>query len=518
MSSPTPTLVESLTQSLSMLSSTRKLSVHVLETEARKTTSLYAHAAHHPKGVHLHDVMVMLYIHLTPADLYVSPSPPPAASAAPAAVPVEGVEVPSSAPPVASTAASSSSSAIIHPVLLVALEAQIYALPPLTSNSLPSLILYISKVDTSGYPLPRSLSLPYARTLLTSVLSHHLALPSHSVFIHLFARAQPQYLFPDSGEDRQEEFGEKGKKVVGGAGLCRWWKGVFESAVVDAGLGNANGVERRVWIPEMNAEEAKPILKTSTSVAGGQAQTWGHDLKSLPTPLASDPATLPMSLRIPTFSDDPKSRFLVDLTENTSSSAPPPPPPSSAKTPDAIRDAAKSASDRARVRAEAALEALEGGEDEFWERLAFRQECSLGDTVAFFCVANVRSASAPTSISNTPATSSTTTTSEISSTVETMESPAATGQVTKTLWQRLHATLLNQAFSSAQRIVDGSEVVWEAVRSLTPEKTMVGVEGIVEAVKGAVGGVKRAREDEVERKEPVVQVLGVRKKVKKVVA
>ena len=496
--SATPTLLNTLSKSLTSLSSTRKLSVHVLQTEPRKTSSLYAHSIHHPKGTLLQDVLVLLYVHLKPEDLYISPKSNEAA-------PKEAEETSETA--AATPATTSPPSSSLSPVLLVALEAQLYTLPASPSVPSASTILYISKVDTSGYPLPPSLQLPYARTLLTSFLAHHLSLstrPTPSVWIHLFARAQPQYLFPDSGKER-EDLEEKTKPVLGGAGLCRWWKGTMERALEEGGLkGGDEGLGLNVLIPGMTESEAAPFMTTKST----SSYPWKFDLFNLPTPLIPIPpsttTTLPLSLRLPTFPDDPRSRFLIDLTTNSST----PTPLSSHSTPssssalEGFKEAKSIQSHQARQHASDALASL--SEEEFYERLAFRQECSLGDTVGFFCVSSISS--------NTPVRASTT---EGDAKVD--EAGGGTTNINKTLWSRLHATLLNQSFAKAEWSVKGSLVVWEAVRSMVGEERLGGVEGEVEAVEGA-GGVERKRKAVVEQEEvKPVMMLAVRKKKKVVV-
>jgi len=114
------------------------------------------------------------------------------------------------------TTPAAGSSSTPRRVLVVALQAYLYTIPS-TSTS----VLYISKVDTSGYsPSP----LPLTRQLLVSFLGFHLdpsTRPSRNVQVALFARSQSQYLFPNSAQ-------AKGKRVSGGLRLCGWWKGVYE--------------------------------------------------------------------------------------------------------------------------------------------------------------------------------------------------------------------------------------------------------------------------------------------------
>jgi hypothetical protein len=105
-----------------------------------------------------------------------------------------------------------------RPVLIVALQAYLYTVP---SSSLS--ILYISKVDTSGYSTSR---LSLTKKLMTTFISYHLdaGRVSNRVQVALFARSQGQYLFPNSVQGG-------GKRVGGGLKLCGWWKGVYEEVV-----------------------------------------------------------------------------------------------------------------------------------------------------------------------------------------------------------------------------------------------------------------------------------------------
>lgn len=120
----------------------------------------------------------------------------------------------------ATTATANTSTVAIttRPILIVAFQAYLYTLP---SSSLS--ILYISKVDTSGYSTsPLSLT----KELMTSFIAYHLdsGRIGKRVQVALFARSQGQYLFPNSIQGG-------GKRVGGGLKLCGWWKGVYEEVV-----------------------------------------------------------------------------------------------------------------------------------------------------------------------------------------------------------------------------------------------------------------------------------------------
>lgn len=103
-------------------------------------------------------------------------------------------------------------------ILVSALEATLYLFPGTSSS-----ILYIGKVDTTGFsnvaPSP-------ARTLARATIDYYVRPDTRPVecgqrvWVHLFARAQSQYLFPDSAD-------WKAKRVLGDAGLVRWWWSLF---------------------------------------------------------------------------------------------------------------------------------------------------------------------------------------------------------------------------------------------------------------------------------------------------
>jgi regulator of Ty1 transposition protein 109 len=96
---------------------------------------------------------------------------------------------------------------------------------PATSSS----ILYIGKIDTTGFskvaPSP-------ARTLARATIDYFVKPDTRPtecgqrVWVHLFARAQSQYLFPDSAD-------WKNKRVLNDAGLVRWWWSLFGDVARD---------------------------------------------------------------------------------------------------------------------------------------------------------------------------------------------------------------------------------------------------------------------------------------------
>lgn len=278
-------------------------------------------------------------------------------------------------------------------VPVVALEASVYTIPS-TSTSL----VYISKVDTSGLA---STSPSPARTLVAAFVSYYLDHPPHAtrrVRIHIFARAQGQYLFPGSIEN-------EAKHVLDDKGLIRWWKATIALAASrlapppTADAPSSPPVQLFYLIPGLTYLESLPYVPDSPSTSS-PPWTYGHPYSTIPSPLhrSSSPtaSTAPLSDLIPNFPDDPKARFIASLT--SSAVAP-------AGSPDDYDDLVLSLSTRtfnAGIVSTSAVDALnrerakerdrliggcEGGVEEWWERMAFRQECCSGILVAFFVVA-----------------------------------------------------------------------------------------------------------------------------------
>ena len=102
-------------------------------------------------------------------------------------------------------------------VLLVGIELYLYLIPS-TSHS----ILYVSKVDTTGLQSSTSTSPSPTSSLLQASFEHLLSTPAarhgmETMWLQLFARAEPAYLFPLSE-------GNEGKKALSDRGLCGWWR------------------------------------------------------------------------------------------------------------------------------------------------------------------------------------------------------------------------------------------------------------------------------------------------------
>ncbi|KAJ7794185.1 histone acetylation protein-domain-containing protein [Mycena olivaceomarginata] len=309
-------------------------------------------------------------------------------------------------------------------VFTTAIEACVYNVPT-TSCA----IFYVSKVDSTGQstsPSPatlvRSLLTFYADPTTRPVSANHL-------WIHLFARAQSQYLFPNSAD-------YSGKHPLSDVKLCAWWKRVFANAVI------------RLYyvLPGFSQLEAEYSMLRATIAPSTSDAPDVHKQQNL-------------GHFIPTFDDDPKSRFMDEIgcaaadTEGIRS-----PPRKRART-------AVQHGNAADVPKEAVAEKeRQGGKeerilgelrrvsaDEFWERMSFRQECVAGAVTGFF----VAGFSCPSSSQSDSGTSS--------------PSPLAPlpGQVSCQLNKRVLSTLMTGLeFSTVERSIKATETLEESIRGL----------------------------------------------------
>ncbi|KAI1093880.1 histone acetylation protein-domain-containing protein [Rostrohypoxylon terebratum] len=258
-------------------------------------------------------------------------------------------------------------------VLILGLEVYIYS----TSFSTT---IFVSKADSTGYlnllNLPKGTPSPI-REVTSCFLAFLVAKrrrPTKQLVVNLFARSQSQYLFPGSIDN-------SGKHVLDDRGLVKWWCRVFNSLLEGDDYLDA----RELWsdihgyltIPGLDNYESRAFLPRTS--AASTNWTLGHPLEKI-SPYTSDPGTFgssvyPRSL-IPTYPDDPKARFVQELEESTSNNA----------------------------------KLLHGWRapktlDQFWEMMAFRQECSSGRMTGFmWIVFEPRTSHGP----NSPKTGSTT--------------------------------------------------------------------------------------------------------------
>ncbi|KAF8630940.1 hypothetical protein AX17_005297 [Amanita inopinata Kibby_2008] len=278
-------------------------------------------------------------------------------------------------------------------ILVVAIEARVYHIP-----STSSVVLYVSKVDTSGQgqsPSPtstlvRSLLVFYANPLTRPIQAKHL-------WIHLFARAQAQYLFPNSAEF-------SGKHPLSDIKLCAWWKRILSEVAeqIQPWSDSLAALKLYYILPGYSEFEASNAINYASLSRSSSSQSeggwiYGHPYSQtdmpLPCPRNADKCDVHhLGYFIPSFDDDPKSRFLDDIAYTTSGEI---------KSPARKRsrvdchgegqdihnaEGAKEKKDK-EGKHEAPLGELgKVTGEEFWERMPFRQECVSGAVTGFFAV------------------------------------------------------------------------------------------------------------------------------------
>ncbi|KAI1390754.1 histone acetylation protein-domain-containing protein [Hypoxylon trugodes] len=239
-------------------------------------------------------------------------------------------------------------------VLVLGLEIYIY-------TTRFSTIVFVSKADSTGYlnllELPKGTPSPI-REVTACFLAYLIAnrkRPTKQLVVNLFARAQSQYLFPGSVKN-------KDKHILDDKGLVKWWCRVLNSLLE----GDDYSDVKQTWdkihgylvIPGLDNYETRAFLPR-TSVASTN-WTLGHPLENI-SPYTKDqniygPVIYPRCL-IPIFPDDPKARFVEELEESTSEMTK---LLSGWKSPKTL--------------------------EQFWEMMAFRQECSSGRLTGFIWV------------------------------------------------------------------------------------------------------------------------------------
>jgi len=334
-------------------------------------------------------------------------------------------------------------------VIVCAIEAAVYVVP-----TTKCAVFYVSKVDSTGQasdPAPTS-------TLVRALIGYYVdgrtrPVEAEHVWVQLFARAQGQYLFPNSKE-------WKGKRALGDTGLCAWWKRVLTRVVLDLDL---EGMKVKMYyvLPGFSQDEAEHALRIATpdsaSVLGqptkGVRWEYGHPYSqtdiALPCPGEGEMKNL--GHFIPSFDDDPKSRFMDEMAYTTDGDIKSP-QKKRARTNTTGSTKGTTMVEEHKPPTTTAEEHKALGElgkvtvDEFWERMSFRQECVAGAVTGFFSVV----------VSSVPGRMS-------------GESPLApqAGQVAGQVHKRIMTTLLTGVeFSNFERAVKATETVEGAIRGL----------------------------------------------------
>ncbi|KAJ3544130.1 hypothetical protein NMY22_g2889 [Coprinellus aureogranulatus] len=340
-------LRDSLLAALSTLTGVREFHLHVLVSAPKKTTSIYPYATPRPRA-YVSDILVLCSEQENP-----------------------------DAPR----------------VLVTAIAANVYHIPATSSA-----VFYVSKVDSTGQGKGRSPTAALVRALL-SFYADPVSRPIEAdhLWIQLFARAQGQYLFPNSAEFA-------GKQPLTDAKLCSWWKRVLTQVGrdVQAKAGDKVQPPKAFYIlPGYSQPEAEDLLRVASSSAKPLANpipwTYGHPYAKpgIQSPCPQEANEDNLGTYIPWFDDDPKSRFIdeiafiVSTTEGIVASP-------SKKRPkrDLLSDTSSASSKQADAdkSTRSNKEEKPMGElkkvspDEFWERMSFRQECVSGAVTGFFTV------------------------------------------------------------------------------------------------------------------------------------
>ncbi|KAJ6261542.1 Histone acetyltransferase [Drechslerella dactyloides] len=220
-------------------------------------------------------------------------------------------------------------------ILVYAIEVHIYTTRTRTT-------IFVSKADSTGFfpkssvsrpaKAPRS-SISPIRAVTTAFLQFLIDTtrrPHVTTHVTLFARAQDQYLFPNSVNN-------KGKHVLSDIQLIRWWAKVLDPILSAPAAENDNATSQSppngyILVPGLDSVDLRSVFPS---------RQWIHGHPY-------DNPALPVRECIPHFEDDPKSRFMDDLEDQGWRSV---------KT---MKD--------------------------FWTLMEFRQECSLGKSVGFLSV------------------------------------------------------------------------------------------------------------------------------------
>ncbi|KAJ9266073.1 hypothetical protein DTO212C5_6512 [Paecilomyces variotii] len=248
-------------------------------------------------------------------------------------------------------------------ILVFGMEVLVYSTDRLTT-------LFVSKADSTGYlhllKAPPKLSL--LRTISTTFLSYLVKTrqrPGIRLVLSLFARAQNQYLFPGSIDN-------SGKHILDDRGLIKWWCRAFDpilrehepessskdKAILDRTVESAkSSATAYLIVPGCDKFETRAFFPPTAKTDDPNRPRW---VNSYPLhQICMNPEAPPRCL-VPRFPDDPKARFLEDLDDELPTST----------------DAGNSSETAGQWRSVKSL-------SQFWELMAFRQECSAGRLVGF---------------------------------------------------------------------------------------------------------------------------------------
>lgn len=253
-------------------------------------------------------------------------------------------------------------------VAIFAIEIQIYTTSRLTT-------VFVSKADSTGYAsilntarATSSVLQSITRTFVSWIIQHRQT-PSKRLVLSLFARAQDQYLFPGSVENKE-------KHILNDRQLVKWWCKTLdpilreyepEDSSADA-TGGQDGTTSKAYlvVPGHDSYETLSFFPQTARLESAASRRWvaGHPL----TQIAPEPNAPPRCL-VPHFPDDPKSRYLDELDYEL------------ADVPSTQQIKHESPTKRGRGHWKS-VKTL----DQFWDAMAFRQECSSGRLVGFIWI------------------------------------------------------------------------------------------------------------------------------------
>jgi len=209
---------------------------------------------------------------------------------------------------------------------------------------------FVSKADSTGFlqllKLPPGTPSPIREVCSTflAYLVEQRQRKNTQTVVNLFARAQGQYLFPGSVDN-------KGKHVLDDWGLVRWWCRVLNPLLESNKQDRWESAKGYLIVPGLEQQEMRAMIpRTSLS-----AKNWsiGHPMERI-SHYTEEFDWVPPRCLIPRYPDDPKSRFRDELDE----------------------EAAKWKSNMGGWKSVKTLA-------QFWDMMAYRQECSSGRLTGF---------------------------------------------------------------------------------------------------------------------------------------
>lgn len=251
---------------------------------------------------------------------------------------------------------------------------QVFALEVLIYTTQYLTTLFVSKADSTGYihhlNLPKGTPSPL-KTISTTFLEFLIETKRRAgrkLVLSLFARAQDQYLFPGSIENCH-------KHVLDDRGLIKWWCQVLDSILYSYPSSDEINLQESGSIKVLdNSYTSRGYLRVPGCDSHETRGFFPKQLLHLPLPrkwLPVDPLRdlgrspdLPERCLIPRFPDDPKARFVDELDD---------------ELPEGLTQPQKSPSKIQYPGRWKSVRSLE----QFWEMMAFRQECSSGRLVGF---------------------------------------------------------------------------------------------------------------------------------------